>query len=308
MKVALKRVVPFGSLFLLAGCALPGLGDKPKEQPGGTFNVTDKSRPSDSLADVQALPTAAPDAASTETKGAVQVEVYAVSVPRGDVSANEEFWKRVDEDSLIDHTRYEALFANGFRVGVARNDQWDYFKKALEKSPAKYQRNALTVTDEQSVEVPVRQGVAEENLSFFSPGNPLELKSYADSDNLLALSFQASPHQGDSCRVALTPVVRSNQERLTYSQTNEEVRLKYQKTERLYDLKFTAEIPFGSFLVVSPSTDVARESSIGRNFLVIDDTAEQHELVLLVVPTKVVLKPIEGRAKPLKTEKVGEGN
>lgn len=303
VEAAVKRFSFVLFSMLLAGCAIPGVGEKPKEKAGGDFMVTNKSRQTDSLSDVQTL-SSSPDPASVGTKGGVQVEVYAVSVPRGDVSANEEFWKRVDEDSLIDHGRYEVLFANGFRVGVARADQWDYFKRSLEKSPAKYQRNLLTVTDEQSVEVPVRQAVAEENLSFFSAGNPLELKSYTDSDNILALSFLASPNRGDSCRVALTPVVRSTKERLTYTQLNDEVRVKYAAVERLYDLNFTAEIPFGSFLVVSPSTDVARSSSIGRNFLLVDDTAEQHELVLLVVPTKVELKPIDGPARSEKSERV----
>lgn len=219
-----------------------------------------------------------------------RMDVWAVSVPRGAVSANEAFWKRVDEEA-ISLDRYERLFVNGFRVGVGRADQWEYFRDLLSRFPARHQLNAVTAFDETAVEVPVRRGVETQTLGYFGPDG-LELRTFDRADNLLALSFVPAPRRVDAARIAMTPVVRVSRGRLELASSGAggETTLRAIRPERLYDLSLVVEVPFGQFLVVSPSTDVARETSIGRNFLLMDRDSEQNELVLLIVPTRVELR------------------
>jgi len=296
-------------------CQLPGLS-KPADQP-----TTDESsvRSSDKLADkpvdgtwsiTSAEGTASPgntgeirsltgdpsaDPAPANRTG-VRMAVYAVSVPRGAVSANDAFWKRVDE-TAVPPQRYEMLFINGFRVGVGRADQWEYFRDLLSRHPAEHQLNAVTAFDEVSVEVPVRRGVDGQTLGVFGE-NGLELTTYEKSDNLIALSFLPAPRRNDAARVALAPIVRSRRGRLESTETNGERKLRTVAPSRIYDLSLAVEVPFGQFLVISPSTDTARQTSIGRNFLLLDKDAEQNELVLIVVPTRVELKPEPVKPSP----------
>lgn len=233
---------------------------------------------------------AAMDPAPTSRIGA-RMDVWAVSIPRGAVSANEAFWKRVDE-LAVSPDRYERLFVNGFRVGVGQADQWEYFRDLLSRYPARHQLNAVTAFDETTVEVPVRRGVDTQTLGFFGPDG-LELRTFDRSDNVISLAFVPAPRRADAARVALTPIVRSLRGRLEVTQAGGpegDPSLRTVRPERLYNLSLAVEVPFGQFLVVSPSTDTARETSIGRNFLLLDRDAEQNELVLIIVPTRVELR------------------
>ncbi|MFN4243152.1 MAG: hypothetical protein ACK4PI_07935 [Tepidisphaerales bacterium] len=278
--------------LLTAGCALPPPvpGAAGRGQPatwqvtGPDGNVAGSSGGLPSLGEGGSR-----DPAPAARFGA-RMDVWAVSVPRGAVSANEAFWKRVDEEA-ISPERYERLFVNGFRVGVGRADQWEYFRDLLSRHPARHQLNAVTAFDETSVEVPVRRGVDTQTLGYFGPDG-LELRTFDRSDNVIALSFVPAPRRADAARIALTPVVRSSRGRLELSDggPGRETTFRSVRPERLYDLSLAVEVPFGQFLVVSPSTDAVRATSIGRNFLLMDRDSEQNELVLIIVPTRVELR------------------
>lgn len=274
----------------LSGCGLFGGG---KDEPTTRWSISDGPRgdgetPSGLPTDLRsgaanADPAADPSALAPD---GVRVDVWALAVPRGTVSANEAFWKRVDE-SAVPPDRYELLFVNGFRVGVARREDWDYFRDLLSRNPVRHRLNALTISEEKSIEVSVRSGIESQVLSYFEEGKPAELRSYDRSENLLLLSFIPSPGRAAAARIALAPVVRTARERVEYNPDNSERPIRFITPERIYELNLAVQVPFGQFMVVSPSTDTARRTSIGRNFLLSDGDAEQSELVLLIVPSPV---------------------
>lgn len=233
-----------------------------------------------------AAPAPDPYDPKTTTIPGVEIKIYAVVIPRGSVSSNEMFWKRVDENAL-DPGRYQLLFSNGFRVGVAQQEDWGYFRDLLDRYPVRHQLSGITAVDETRIEVPVRKAVATETLSYFASNGMHEMRTHVECDNVLSFGFVPAPRRRDAARVALTPVVREQKERLSLERDGEEKSLKITVPTRYYDLSLSVEVPFGRFLVISPSTDVALSTSIGRNFLLFDGEAEQSELVLLVVPTPV---------------------
>jgi hypothetical protein len=208
------------------------------------------------------------------------VDVWLVAVPRGAVSANEAFWRRVDE-TAFPPGKYDTLFSNGLRVGVARQEDWGYFKRVLADEPAKYSRNGISVGDEQTFEIPVRDNIDSEVLSLFETDGHHKMTTYVNCDNILKFSVAPAPRRPDAARVTLTPCVRTHEEKLSMTP---EGRLQRTAPTFLYDLSLHAEVPIGQFLIISPSTDVALDSSIGRNFLLMDGGAEQMEMVLLISP------------------------
>jgi hypothetical protein len=307
-----------GGIVGLGGCQMPGFGRKPvnaTQSADGVWTVTPGEADSSTSSTDQIPSLTPPPNAVAGTGGGsdpvaavrsgLRMDVWAISVPRGAVSANESFWKRVDENA-VSPQRYELLFVNGFRVGVGRADQWEYFRDLLSRHPARHQLNAVMVYEETNVEVPVRRGVEVQTLGFFGESG-LELKTFDKSDNLLALSFLPAPRRPDAARVAMTPIVRSLRDRLQTAEVDGETRLRTVAPERLYDLSLAVEVPFGQFLVVSPSTDTARQTSIGRNFLLFDKDAEQNELVLLIVPSKAELRP-DTRPSALNQRPESSGN
>jgi hypothetical protein len=274
--------------MLVGGC-LPGSeGGGAKSKGKWTVDVPSNLSGDGSVGD----PPSGQDPAAAVPFG-VRMDIWAIAVPRGTVSGNEAFWKRVDENA-VSPQRYDLLFKNGFRVGVARQEDWDFFKDLLSRYPARHQLNAVTVTDEQSVEVPVRKGVDEETLAYFDGAKPVELRTYQDAENLLQFTFVPAPRRTDAARVAMAPVVRSTRERLEYNENNEERTIKFTKPERLYELNLAVEVPFGKFLVCSPSADLENRANMGRNFLLLDEDSEQKEMVLLISPVKVPVKESRG--------------
>src|SRR5690348_11604391 len=100
-------------LLLLASCSAPA-----PPQP--------RSAGHPKLLGVQA------DAAAAATKDGqekvpliVYMDVNRIKVPFGTISANEAFWKRIDEN-VVDVATYDTLYRNGLRVGVAPGAEWPY--------------------------------------------------------------------------------------------------------------------------------------------------------------------------------------
>jgi len=73
----------------------------------------------------------------------------------------------------------------------------------------------------------------------------------------------------------------------------------YDKVDRLYEAALHADVPDDSFLIVSPGALASRPTSIGGSFFIKNDTTEQFEQVLLIVPT---LFQFDGRPITVSTE------
>ena len=112
------------------------------------------------------------------------------------------------------------------------------------------------------------------------------------SENLLALTFQPTPRHAGAMRIALCPTVRSTQKRLQYTATNNEVEVTYTAPQRIYDLNLRTDVPIENFLIVAPSSDASRRTSIGNGFLMTAGSAERLENVLLIIPRSMRVEEV----------------
>jgi hypothetical protein len=211
------------------------------------------------------------------------LDVYHLTLPVGAVSRSEEFWKRVDEQG-VDVATYDLLQKNGFRVGVAPAQEWDYFRGILEQYPATTNKVTVTAGDAGSLELMMKKGIDSQYLFYLSDDNTLRGRSYDRCENLLSVTFQAAPRKAGQVRVTMCPVVRCTRGEFQISVTNAEREYEYVRPERLYDLNLTCDIPTDGFLVVAPSTMAKWSATLGNAFLVDGGTAERFEHVLLMVP------------------------
>src|SRR5688572_27677852 len=60
----------------------------------------------------------------------VRLDVFRPILPLGAISRSEEFWKHIDEQR-IDVGTYDLLRKNGWRLGIAPNAEWPYFRDIL---------------------------------------------------------------------------------------------------------------------------------------------------------------------------------
>ena len=227
----------------------------------------------------------------------MQLEIYRLRVPQGAISRSEEFWKHVDEQQ-VDVGTYDLLRKNGWRVGTARSDEWPYFRDIIDGYPASskpYMLPADKAGGASSLEVPMREGVSDQNIFYFGDDNRLWGRSYERCDNLLSISLEQAPRKAGEARVTVCPTVRSLRRRLEVNTRGEERQIRRVFPERLYDLNLRADVPEGDFLVIAPSPEVRWRTSLGAAFLLEDGAAERAEHLLRVV---VHVDEVEDTTRP----------
>lgn len=239
-------------------------------------------------------PTPAPADAPPAVRLVIHLEVYELIVPYGTVSRNDDFWKRINEQA-VDVATFDRLWRNGVRVGQAPAAEWPYFKQIIDQQPARANKQLHIGMARQTrdIEIIARRDVLYQNLFIFDDANRMIGRSFERSMNLWSLSFEATPRQVGSVRVALCPVVRSLRQHLEFVGDREGRTIEYVSPQRLYDLNLVADIPLEQFLVIAPSPEAHHTTSIGYNFLSLDGEAERMERVLLFVPQPYMVDPAD---------------
>lgn len=261
-------------LLLIAGCADKGAA--PTTQPS--------ERRARSMAEMRARSRAA----GRDAPMRIRVDVYHLQVPFGTVSRNESFWTRIDEQ-CVDPATHDLLFRNGLRVGHAPVGEWDHFKQMLADHPAKFQASSILGPEAKDVDLNVRKQVETQDIFYYDGQSKLQGRTYDRCENYLTISFLPAPRKPGSVRVSLCPVVKTMRKRLEFSEKGSEREITYTNPERIYECNLRTDVPPGSFMIVAPSEEASRSTSIGNNFLLHDGPTERLESVLLFVPNQATL-------------------
>lgn len=210
------------------------------------------------------------------------VEMFLISFPQGAYSGNEEFWKRIDEQ-CVDPGTYDLLYMNGVRLGVAPLAELEHFKKFI-ADIAPLQSFGMTGADMRDIQLPMRKDLPYQRLFHYDRRHELIGQDFKASENLLNIAFEPAMRKYGTLRLTICPMVRATQKRLDYTALNNEVAIDFVYDQKIYDLNCKADIPLDHFLIITPSPDAWRPTSIGNAFLVKDSSAEKREQVLLVIP------------------------
>lgn len=214
---------------------------------------------------------------------AVQLDIFQMTVPAGAVSRSDEFWKRVDEHRL-DPATYDLLLKNGVRIGVAHTGEWDYFRDILEQNNASSMHGTATSGRAGSIQLIMKKNVRFQDIGYLTDRNEVVGRSYDKCDNLLGVAFWPEPRRPGEMRIEVTPVLRATRSRLEVRQNGDEREFVEVTPEFLYDLNLRAIIPASSFLIIAPSSEVDRTTSLGAAFLRTEGDTVPKEQVLIMVP------------------------
>ncbi|HVT89530.1 MAG TPA: hypothetical protein VHD56_11805 [Tepidisphaeraceae bacterium] len=218
------------------------------------------------------------------------VDIFLLSLPKGSYSANEDFWKRIDEN-CVDPATSDLLYKNGMRIGVARNTEIEHFAKFITDLVPK-QKFSLTAPEIKEMEFDLKTGLPSQTLFHFDRTNTVIGRSFDGCDNLLRVSFEPAMRKPGQLRMTICPAVRALRKKLEYTERNNEMEFQTVTPEAIYDLNCRADIPPDSFLIITPSPDAARPTSIGHAFFMKQAAAEELEQIVLVIP-----KPIKNETK-----------
>lgn len=212
------------------------------------------------------------------------IGVYRLAVPFGDVSGNDDFWKRIDE-TVVDPATYDLLYKNGLRVGAAPVAELGDLQDRLDADTA--QLETVTADRAERVEMEMKLGLPKQVLFYYdstADGVRAVGRSYDACDNVIYLSFRPVPGGGGAVELTMSPAVKSKRRRTEYTVRGNEVERVYDDPQTLYDLNLRVDLPLDHFLVVAPSAEASQETSVGHAFLTEDEPAERVEKVLVVLP------------------------
>lgn len=268
---------------LLAGCASSQSGG-PAANPlrSGSGSSSRSLNAGGSIA-----PAPAPDLATPRRAIPIVIvlDVYQLTAPYGAISHNDEFWKRVNEDA-VDIGTHDLLLKNGIRVGVGRDGDWPYFKGLLGKYPSVHQTHLRASPGREGyIEMTMKQGVPEQNIFGLDDQNNDWGRRFEKCNDLLGISFIASPHNPGATIVKVCPKVVGLRRFFHVSiLNNEETQVDLNHFEQLYDMRMEAMLPLNDFLIVAPSKQASISTSLGATFLLNDGKTEPVENVLIIVP------------------------
>jgi hypothetical protein len=236
------------------------------------------TRPVDPV--TEALPSAPQDARRAVPIG-FTIELWEILMPRDSVSRDESFWKRVDEPAGFDG---EILLKNGVRAGQMPTGEIETFRKLIADRGGKHSSYVGTVG--KLIEIPVRSDVPEQTVFFRNRDDQLVGRSWERCDNFLYFSFETTPRNPDSVRIALTPGVRSRERKMVYAAVpgRQDRELKTVVEESNYDVSVQADLPLDRMMVISPSAEAQSRTSIGGTFFTNESATENRERLILVIP------------------------
>jgi hypothetical protein len=225
-----------------------------------------------------------PDDPPPQLNAMVHLDIYLLDMPADSVSQNTEFWKRVDEEA-VGTANADRLKSNGIRCGVAPRSEGLFFSQFFDREPHTARRQMVDDVHTDTIELQMEKKFEDEDLFFLNASNQIEGKSYTHGSNRLALTFGPTPRDPGAVRLTLCPEVHSEKTQLHFSPLNQEYQSPVQDIDRLYDIGLTADVPGDSFLIIAPSSDASRRTSLGGCFLINPDKTEKQEQVILIVPT-----------------------
>jgi hypothetical protein len=231
--------------------------------------------------------------ASAESRQAgplgVCLRLAVIDLPLGAASEGEEVWARLREDT-IDPERSRIMKANGLRAGVAKARNLVDLIGALEGLTGReILYGTIPAVSDNPRTVTLRMDEPPRTFFMITREGSIRGADYPGGEYMLAVACRL--YKDDPSRVLLTamPQIRSATPDTRIVRTGGRLTFQpYRQVLGLDEAAVTLTMAVGDILVIGPSREARRPSSIGHAFLVGDREGIPFENVLLVIPEMLI--------------------
>jgi hypothetical protein len=228
----------------------------------------------------------------------IVVIMYQLELPYGSINRNDAFWKLIEEDVTGVQTQ-NRLAINGLRFGRAHDSDWAKFRTILDLKSALLVSSTIFKGPPGSYDRPFDMTTTlSDELLFIYDDNGLTMRSYNDCINRFSFAFQWVPHQANTLRVDLCPVVHAWRLRTDYTISDIGHSAHYLERDNFYPLHASAEVPPGDFLVIGTSTAADDPNRIGSRFMTREASAQRYEQVLILLTKEMSLVHVRRTTGP----------
>ncbi|MHC4562234.1 MAG: hypothetical protein ACYS8X_05615 [Planctomycetota bacterium] len=215
----------------------------------------------------------------------VQVQVMFIELPVGSVGEAEEVWSAVDEGA-VPLRRSMTLAANGMRVGVGKLTEWAALAATLEElAGRKFGQSTLYNAPSQPMTLSLKQRQPPATVFAEHADKTLSGMDMPSGDYLLALLCSFDTKDPTIMKLTGVPQVRSTKRHTKVAKVNGAPTLMHRPMLTSIDLMiFQATVPAGGFVLIGPSAQAARPSSVGAHFLSKSRSGVPLETVIVLIP------------------------
>lgn len=204
----------------------------------------------------------------------VSVTLLRVEVPRDQRSALATFWNHVREDTL-DLSVRERLQANGLRVGVGQESEWNAVRSALDAVDGvrTVVRDPVRLPPRFPLALELDSAARDQTLFFMASDGVLTGESWPASRNVLRISYDFDQEQPQRLLFLIVPEVRQTQSGWQWTPTPNGLAKQPSYSGRAVAAAgFDVSLAPGEFLVLAPGTEGDVPGMIGRTFFVQEDS------------------------------------
>ena len=223
---------------------------------------------------------------------AIRLNMYRVEVPVGMVSHSERLWRYLDEE-ITDLPTISALHRNGFRVGLAKLNDWPPVGGLLREMAGRaLVRTSGLTWPGRPRPVMLKEHQGSQRMFTFAGDGTLQGRDYPPGDNLLMITCHLNTDDPSEVILQVVPMVRSARKMAHWDNTDLGYKRRWAPvTLPVEELEFTVKVPQGHYLLIGPGTAVTRSISPGCRFLVTQKGGHRRETVLVIIPEVFAAPP-----------------
>jgi hypothetical protein len=220
----------------------------------------------------------------------IRCKVCVLELPINSASTSEELWNYLDQER-VQCLSGASLPLNGMRVGIGRSGNWPEISGILNRLTGKQlkQISGIMVPNKGSPIV-LKDNQPEQTIFLVNADQTLSGADYPPGKNLL--TFLCTINQQDPGKIMLTavPQISTAQRNMSFEQDNSIVEFRPEYLT-FSPLTFRSVLSDNDIVVVGPSSQALRDSSLGHHFLIGQKDGVDVEILLVLIP-ELIAQPV----------------
>jgi hypothetical protein len=211
----------------------------------------------------------------------ISVYAYQVLMPRGAASRNPKFWKLLNED-VVDQATNDMLQFNGLRLGRAPMASYHDGLDATLDTEKTAERWTVCFLPVQGICYVEMTSEMEEETIFVFNEHGASGRTFEHCQNRFGVYCTWEPHQPNTLRLSICPIVETWRKRLDYSMSDDPVEQKYNSVESMYDLHLRADLGPDDLVVLGTSPEADDPYRVGNRFMTRQGRTDRFEEVVVL--------------------------
>ncbi len=226
----------------------------------------------------------------------VEAKMVVLQLPLGSVSQSGDIWTYLSEEAVVT-AGGNNLAANGIRVGLGKSSDWPEMAAILTAlSGRELSLGRVILRSDATTPVNLKQDQPIQTIFLCNADGTLTGADYAPGDNIMMMTALVSMEDRKSVLLTGNLAIQVGQRPLRFQSAPAGYTLAAeQRFFTLPGMQFKLTVPPGGIIVIVPSSQSSRTSSVGNHFLIRQREGISFETVLVLMPEAMTAPVNQGQ-------------